>query len=243
MSDITLSLIIPAFNEASRVGQTLAVCFEYFAAQSYKYEVIVVDDGSTDGTSDVVREQFPTVKLIRYSENRGKGYAVKAGMAEAEGDYRLFYDADGSTPITEMSKVWPMIEEGADIVIGSRALPGSEVAVRQPWYRQNMGRVYNVLLRILRLTRFPDTQCGFKVMSRASAASIMPLITRDGFGMDCELLAIAQLQGYRIEQVPVRWLNSEDSRVRIVRDSLDMIREVLIVRWNLIAGKYRTPSS
>lgn len=240
MSEITLSLIIPAYNEASRIRHTLDVCSRYLDHQPYASEIIVVDDGSRDRTAEVVQESHPAVSVIRYDENRGKGHAVKVGMTSAAGAYRLFYDADGSTPISELEKAWPLLENGTDIVIGSRALPESDIAVRQPWYRQSMGRMYNRLLRMLRLTRFPDTQCGFKVMNAASAESVMPLITRDGFGMDCEMLAIAAQQGYRIDQIPVRWLNSEDSRVRVIRDSLDMIREVLIVRWNLNTGKYKT---
>lgn len=239
MSNTTLSLVIPALNEADRIGQTLTDCAAYFANQPYSAEIVVIDDGSTDETAAVVRDQFPSVRLFRYPDNRGKGHAVTLGMLKATGDYRLFYDADGSTPISELQKVWPLLENGADIVIGSRALPDSDIAVRQPWYRQNMGRIYNLLLRMLRLTQFRDTQCGFKIMNAASAEALFPLITRDGFGMDCELLAIAERNGYRVEQIPVRWINSAKSRVRVIRDSLGMIREVLVVRWNLWTGKYR----
>lgn len=240
MSNKTFSLIIPAYNEASRISETLTACSEYLAGQPFDSEIIVVDDGSTDDTSEIVRRGFPNVKVIRYPDNRGKGHAVKVGISAATGEFRLFYDADGSTPISELEKVWPLVENGVDIVIGSRALLDSDIAVKQPWYRQNMGRIYNLLLRMLGLTRFPDTQCGFKMMNADSATSVMPLITRDGFGMDCEMLAIAERQGYRIEQLPVRWLNSEDSRVRVLRDSLNMVREVLVVRWNLLTGKYQS---
>lgn len=239
VSGARLSLIIPAYNEERRIADTLDVCLRYFAQQPYSAEIIVVDDGSLDRTAEIVRMGYPGVALLSYPDNRGKGFAVKTGVLAASGEFRLFYDADGSTPISELEKVWPIMEQGADIVIGSRALPDSEIAVKQPWYRQNMGRIYNVLLRVLMLTQFPDTQCGFKVMNAASAKSVMPLLTRNGFGMDCEALAIAARQGFRVEQIPVRWLNSKDSRVRIVRDSFDMIREVLIVRRNLLTGRYR----
>ena len=238
VSDLTLSLIIPAYNEASRICGTLDACNQYFNAEGLTAEIIVVDDGSVDGTAEIVAREHPEARVIWYAQNRGKGHAVKAGMAEARGAYRLIYDADGSTPIGELAKVWPLTDAGADIVIGSRALPESDIAIRQPWYRQNMGRIYNLLLKGLRLTRFPDTQCGFKVVNAASAEAIMPLITRDGFGMDCEMLAIAERKGFRVAQVPVRWLNSKDSRVRVIRDSLEMIREVVVVRWNLTTGKY-----
>lgn len=241
MSDIYLSLVIPAYNEELRIGATLTDSLAYFDAQPYDAEIIVVDDGSSDRTVEVVREGFPTVKLVSYPDNRGKGYAVKEGMLSAVGRYRLFYDADSSTPISELEKVWPLVEKGADIVIGSRAMPESDLAIRQPWYRQNMGRSYNLLLRLLGLTTFSDTQCGFKVMNAASTEAVIPLITRDGYGMDCEMLCIAKHFGYTIGQVPVRWLNSEDSRVHPIFDSLDMIREVLIVRWRLLRGRYTKP--
>ncbi|HUW59461.1 MAG TPA: glycosyltransferase, partial [Candidatus Bathyarchaeia archaeon] len=124
---VRLSLIIPAYNEASRIGNTLRDCLDYFARQDYDFEIIVVDDGSHDGTSELVRREFPNVRLISYAPNRGKGYAVKQGMLEAQGQYRLFYDADGSTPISEVDKLWVPLSAGADVVIGSRSSPGSQV--------------------------------------------------------------------------------------------------------------------
>lgn len=237
-SSVEISLVIPCYNEERRIGDTLNDCLEYFEREVLAAEIIVVDDGSEDATAATIRDGFPNVRLVTCPENRGKGHAVKIGMLEARGQHRLFYDADGSTPISELEKVWPLFEDGADIVIGSRALAASDIAVRQPWYRQNMGRTYNLLLRMLRLTTFPDTQCGFKVMTAESAEALFPMITRDGYGMDCELLNLALRSGFRVEQVPVRWLNSLDSRVRIIRDSLDMVREVLLIRWALTTGQY-----
>ncbi len=238
-SDIPrLSVIIPAYNESGRVGATIERIQDYFAQQEYGGEIVVVDDGSTDGTADYVRQQFPGVTVVAYAPNRGKGFAVKRGVEVATGAYRLCYDADGSTPIEEIEKVWPKTDAGAEVVIGSRALPDSDVAVHQPWYRENMGRIYNLILRILRLTEFPDTQCGFKVFSARAAQSMFPLQTMDGYGADCELLVIAKLHGLNVDQVPVRWLNSPDTRVHPIIDSLKMLREAMGVKWNALRGKY-----
>lgn len=234
-----LSVVIPAYNEERRIGPTLDAMKAYLDARDYAYEIIVVDDGSGDATSAIVREQYPGVRLITCPGNKGKGYAVKQGMLAADGAYRLFYDADSSTPIEELEKVWPLMEAGAAIVIGSRALPDSNVEVRQPWYRQNMGRIYNLLLRSLFLTEYPDTQCGFKVLTAGATETVFPRETMNGYGSDCEVLCIARVHGLPVAQIPVRWLNSPDTRVHAFFDSLDMIREVLIIRWNLFRGRYR----
>ena len=233
-----VTVVIPCFNEARRIGGTLNNLGEYFAVQDYDAEFIIVDDGSGDETAEVATAACPEVEVISYASNRGKGYAVKRGMLAARGAYRICYDADSSTPIEELEKVWPKFEAGADVVIGSRALPESDIQVRQPWYRENMGRTYNLLLRALRLTRFPDTQCGFKVFSKRCADAIFPQLTRDGFGSDCELLYIAEKQGFLVEQVPVRWIDSPDTRVHALWDSLDMFREVVAIRLKALLGHY-----
>lgn len=235
---VHLSVIIPAYNESTRIGATLDRFRAYLSSRPYTSEIVVVDDGSEDETARVVREGYPEVRLISYARNRGKGHALRQGLAEARGDYRLVYDADGSTPVEHVEKLWPLFEAGADVVIGSRALPESEVRVRQPLYRQKMGRIYNTLLRCLFLTRFRDTQCGFKALTRSASEAIVPRLTRDGYGLDCELLYVAEKQGLRVHEVPVIWTNSLDSRVKPFIDSLDMTREVLIVRWNAWLGRY-----
>lgn len=237
-SEIRLSVILPCYNESRRIGKTIESFEQYLNDQDYTYELIVVDDGSTDDTAEHVRDTYPEVRVIRYEQNRGKGYATKAGMLEAAGEYRLVSDADGSTPISELEKVWPEFENGAQVVIGSRALPGSDIAVRQPWYRQNMGRVYNLMLRMLGLTRFPDTQCGFKAFTAHACDVIFPRQRIDGFGADCECLYIAKRHNLAVAQVPVRWLNSPDSRVHALYDSLRMIREALTIRLNTFRGVY-----
>lgn len=234
-----LSVVLPCFNEEKRVGHTIDSFRAYLGKQDYTSELIVVDDASTDATAQLVCDQFPDVMVLAHYPNRGKGYSAREGYTASRGDYILFSDADGSTPIDELEKFWPKIEQGADVVIGSRALPGARIDVRQPWYRENMGRSYNLLLRLLRLTRFPDTQCGFKLLSRRACETIMPRQTRDGFGADIEWLCIARIHDLRIEQVAVRWINSPDSRVHALFDSAEMIREALNVRWNCSADRYK----
>ena len=234
-----LSVVIPCYNERGRIGETLEQFRAYLAAQEYASEIVVVDDGSTDGTAGYVREHFPGVRVIDYRPNRGKGHAAKVGLEEGKGQYRLVSDADASTPISELEKFWPEVDGGADIVIGSRALPASQIEVRQPWYRQNMGRTYNLVLRSLGLTAFPDTQCGFKLFTAKACEVVLPRQTADGFGADAEWLYIARKHGLKIAQVPVRWINSPDSRVHALFDSLDMLGEVAKIRWNALRGRYR----
>jgi len=240
LKSIELSVLIPAYNEEFRVCDTIDLLKTYFAKQVYEAEIVVVDDGSTDNTVAVVNERHPEVQVVSYQENRGKGYASRIGAEACAGEVVLIYDADGSTPIEEVEKMWPLFQdEDADIVIGSRAMAESDVAVRQPLYRQSMGRIYNMLLRVLMLTRFRDTQCGFKGIKASCIEKVFPLMRSDGFGADCEMLFIAAKHGYRIDEVPVRWLNSLDTRVHAIWDSLDMFREVLIIRFNSLTGKYR----
>lgn len=234
-----VSLVIPAYNEACRIIATLDRAAAYFSEQGYPYEIIVVDDGSADDTSAVVSASAPDVRLITYSENRGKGYAMRRGLEEAQGAYRIVYDADASTPIEEVGKLWPEFENGAAVILGSRALPGSDVQIRQPKYRRMMGRMYNLLLRGLRLTTFRDTQCGFKAFTEESCAIVVPRLTVNGFGADCEMLFIAQLHGLSVVEVPIRWINSLDSRVNPMLDSLVMFREVLGIRMKAFSGRYR----
>jgi dolichyl-phosphate beta-glucosyltransferase len=233
-----LSIIVPACNESTRIGGTLDAMRAYLDDQAYTAGVVVVDDGSTDGTADLVRRAHPWAEVISYAPNRGKGHAVREGMMAAHGRYRLFYDADGSTPIAEVEKLWPRFEAGADIVIGSRSVPDSEVVVHQAAYREKMGRLFNAALRLLGLTRFPDTQCGFKAFTAEACERVFARQTVEGFAFDAELLAIAQCQGLRIEQVGVRWVNAPRSSVNPVTDAARMLAEAWRIRANLRAGRY-----
>lgn len=237
------SLIIPAYNEESRIATTLLAVLSYFAEQQYDAEVIVVDDGSEDRTREVVGETArpgrTPVRCLALGQNRGKGAAVNAGMQAARGAYRIFYDADGSTPIAELEKLWPAFAAGAAVVIGSRSLPGSDVAVRQKWYRECMGKTFNALLRLMSLTRFPDTQCGFKGFTAEACARIFPRQTVWRFSFDVELLVIARRQGLTVAQVPVRWVNEPKSRVDPLRDSTRMFLDMLVIRFRSWTGRYR----
>lgn len=238
-----LSLVIPAYNEEKRIGETLRRTLAYLDAQPYDAEVIVVDDGSTDHTGDVVK-QMPshrtTLTCVRHLQNQGKGHAVREGIiTHATGDYRVFSDADGSTPIEELEKLWPRFENGAEVVIGSRALPESEILIRQAWYRESMGRAFNVLLRMLGLTQFKDTQCGFKGFTRKACELVFPRQTVHRFSFDAEVLYIARRFGLRIDEVPVRWLNSPESRVHPISDSARMAFDLATIRLKDLAGVYR----
>lgn len=233
-----LSLVIPAYNEATRIAQTLHAVRGYLERQRYQWEVLIIDDGSTDGTAEAAEAAWDAVRIHRHRPNRGKGYAVRSGMALAQGAYRVFYDADGSTPIDELEKLWPRFEDGADIVIGSRSLRESEVRIRQAHLRESMGRTFNRGLRLLGLTRFIDTQCGFKGFTAQAAEKVFPKLTVDGFAFDVEVLVMAGELGLRVEEVPVRWANVRESQVAIARDSARMFRDALRIWMNKRAGRY-----
>ncbi len=238
-----LSLIIPAYNEERRLGETLDQALAYLDAQPYASEVLVVDDGSLDHTRDIAAQfgqesRRTPVKCHSYTPNRGKGYAVRTGMTASTGDYRVYYDADAATPIEELEKLWPRFDDGAEIVIGSRALPDSDIVVHQAWYRESMGRTFNLLLRLLGLTQFRDTQCGFKGFTRRASEIVFPRQHVFRFSFDAELLYIAKKQGLRIDEVPVRWRNNPESRVHPVTDSLRMAFDLLTIRLRNLMKKY-----
>lgn len=233
-----LSLVIPAYNEAARIGATLLDVHAYLVKQPYSAEVIVVDDGSGDGTADVVRAEYPAVEVISYPNNRGKGYAVRKGMLAAGGEIRVFFDADESTPVGELEKLLLEIDRGADVAIGSRMARGANVVVHQRWLRERMGRLFNLVLHGLGLTPFADTQCGFKAFSARAAEICFKRQTLDRFTFDVEVLCIAQRHGLRIAEVPVKWINNPDSRVHVVRDAIPTMRDILSIRRNLRAGVY-----
>ena len=236
-----LSVVIPAYNEQDRLVNTLEKISAYLALQDYSSQVIVVSDGSTDRTAAVARGWRPAgfpLEVIDRKENRGKGYSVREGAARAGGDYVLFSDADLSTPIEDVAKLLPYLQQGFGLVIGSRNMEESELIVRQPFYRRLMGRVFNLLVRALAVPGIIDSQCGFKLFTSPALAAISPLCRIDGFSFDVEMLFIARRLGLKIKEVPVRWLNAAGSSVSPVRDSLRMFRDVCRISLNGRLGKY-----
>ncbi|NIP38253.1 MAG: glycosyltransferase family 2 protein [Candidatus Dadabacteria bacterium] len=212
-----LSVVIPAYNEQEVIGSTLENVLEYLEGQSFGYEVVVVNDGSTDGTADIVSEFIPAnsrIKLLNTEKNSGKGWTVKMGMLEAAGRYRLFMDADNSTSIDHFELMKPILQSGAGIIIGSRRVKGGKIAVHQHWIRENLGRVFNLAVRIINGLPYSDTQAGFKLFSGNAADKIFDLQTLPGWAFDIEILLIARALGYEVRQIPITWKNHSDSRVR-----------------------------
>lgn len=227
-----LSIVIPAYNEAHRLPATLKRIEAYLRSRPLDAEVIVVDDGSQDGTANAVRAHaahWSALKLISAGRNAGKGRAVQLGMAAAAGRWRVFTDADLSVPIEDLDKLLSPLRNGGAVAIASRALTASEVQVHQPWYRETMGKAFNRLVRLFIMRGIRDTQCGFKAFSAEAAARVFPPLQTRGFGFDVEVLYRARLAGFKIAEVPTRWINSPQSRVHPVRHSLAMFLELLAI--------------
>jgi dolichyl-phosphate beta-glucosyltransferase len=236
------SIIIPAFNESERISTTLERVLSYAAERRWNAELIVVDDGSRDTTTDIVRESMqknPAVRLLQNPGNRGKGYSVRNGMLNAKGDVLLFSDADLSSPIEEAHKLFTAIANGADVAIGSRWLQTELQTRRQPIYRQFFGRIFNLTLRLVLGLDFKDTQCGFKAFSRRSAQAIFPLQRIERWGFDPEILFLARRFAFKTVEVPVSWAHREGTRLSPFRDGIGMFGELLRIRWNALAGKYK----
>ena len=237
-----ISMIVPAYNEGGRIIPTLRAFVSFLGDNRYNYELIVVDDGSTDGTYDVVRDiskEVPQLSIIRHPRNLGKGMAVKSGFLAASGAIVFFSDADHSTPIEELPKLIARIHEGYEIVIASRALPDSIIEKHQKWHRERMGKIFNWIVRIITVRGIHDTQCGFKSFQREKCAPVFARQRIGGFCFDVELLFIAKLRNLHIAEVPVLWRNSADTRVSTLKDSLRMFRDLLMIRYNQILGRYR----
>ncbi len=242
-SNTHLSVVIPAYNEELRLPETLRQVVSYLIAQSYQAEILVVDDGSIDGTEQVARSWYDgpvSLRVIGYSDraNRGKGAAIKLGMMEAQGAYRLFMDADNSTTLDQVAGFWPYFEEGYDVVIGSRAVEGSIIGLPQAKYKEIAGRLGNWIVRFLVVPQIFDTQAGFKMLTQRSAEDIIPRLTIEGWGYDVELLAIAMCRGYRVREVPITWINSSGSKVTM-KSYFQVLSEVWRIRRNLKAGLYK----
>lgn len=243
-----LSIVIPAFNEEKRLPATLLRIDEYLATRDFSYEVLVVDDGSRDATRQVVREfaaARPWMRLVQYDDdknhpvNRGKGYAVRQGVMASQGRDVLFSDADLSTPIEEIEKLLPPIARGeCDIAIASRALPESDLAVHQPWYREWMGRTFNKFVQAMIGTTISDTQCGFKAFRGEVARRLFGLAQIDGFGFDTEIIYLANKFEYRVQEIGVVWRHRDESRVNPLLAPLAMMSELAQVRLNDMRGTY-----
>jgi glycosyltransferase involved in cell wall biosynthesis len=234
-----LSLIIPAYNEGERLPKTLPPVFDFLEAQPYPFEIIIVNNNSGDNTREIALEfaaAHPYLKVID-EMTQGKGAAVRTGMLAATGEYLFMADADFSMPVEEIAKFLPPELGRYDVAIGSREAPGA-VRYNEPEYRHLMGRVFNFYVKILAIPGFEDTQCGFKCFRREVAWDILPNQTINGWAFDVELLFIALRRGYQIVEIPIEWYYGENSRVSPVRDTINMIREVLRIRYNGLIGRY-----
>ena len=234
-----LSVVIPAYNEERRIGASLREVLAYLERQAYRSEVIVVDDGSTDGTAGVVEafaRDHPQARVLR-APHRGKGHAVKTGMLAARGEYRFLCDADLSMPVAEIGKFLPPALAGYNIAIGSREGAGAR-RIGEPVARHLVGRAFNGFVRALAVPGIRDTQCGFKCFRAEAAQALFPLQRLDGFAFDVELLFLARRRGMRVVEVPIEWRYQAESKVAPLRHALGMARDVLRVRWSAWRGLY-----
>ena len=239
-----ISIVIPAYNESERLEAPLRTLIEYVKNSDIAIEIIVVDDGSSDNTAEVAEQAFaasPDVSsnVIRYEENRGKGFAIKTGLLATSADIALFTDADLSTPIDEMPKLTDPIKKGDfDLTFGSRALDRSLIGTHQPWTREQGGRVVNLMIRTMSGLQFADTQCGFKAFNMVRFRPLLDLVKIDRFGFDIEFLFVADHNGLRLAEIPVRWNDVAGSKVSPVRDTWRMVRELMQIRRNAKNGVY-----
>ncbi len=228
-----ISFILPLYNEKTRIVKTIREISNFRSSFPHQSEWIFVDDGSTDGTEALARGELGSLthRWIRLESNQGKGRAVQKGMLEATGDFIFFTDADLSTPLAESEKLLEGLKDGYDIAIGSRGLEGSKVLVHQNWLRETMGKVFNRFARLFAFKNIRDSQCGFKAFKKGAAKKLFGLQKISGFSFDAEILYLGQAFQMRIVEVPVTWVNSKDSKVNIVRDSIKMLLDLMRIRW------------
>jgi len=224
------SIIIPAYNEEDRIGESLSKIIDYTNSENIEVEIIVVDDGSKDKTVDIANSFGGNVRVIKQEKNQGKGAAVRRGMLEAKGDFRVFSDADLSTPIYEIKKLIEHNKKGFDVCIGSRAVDSSMIKEHQPWYREMMGKTFNHIVQLLVVKGIKDTQCGFKGFSKLAAEKIFSVAKIDGFAFDVEVVFLAGKFNFKIAEIPVEWYNDERSKVNPITDSTKMFYEILKIR-------------
>ena len=233
-----ISVVIPAFNEASNIRNTINKVRSYLVNKGLTYEIIVVDDGSRDNTINILESlDYPELKILGNGRNYGKGYSVKHGMLNANGDAVLFTDADLSTPIEEIDKFLPGLSS-YDVVVGSRRMQDSDIRIKQPFYRIFLGRTFSLLVSKISKSKIKDTQCGFKIFRNPVAKEIFKRQKLNGFAFDVEILFIASLLNYKVKELPVKWFNNKKSKVNPIIDPLKMLKDILKVRWNYIKGKY-----
>ena len=237
-----LSVVIPAYNEEKRLSRTLSEIDKYLKNQPYDYEILVVNDGSKDGTVDTANNLASRIKNLRvtgYNRNQGKGFAVRFGMMEARGDFRLFTDADNSTSINQVEKMWPEFKKGADIVIGSRDIKGAVLDPPQPWLRHILlGEGFKLFRKlVVDLWETEDTQCGFKCFTKEAAENIFPKCRISRFAFDPEILIVGKLMGYKIKEIPVYWKNDLESKVKF-KSIIKMALDLFLIRICSIRGVY-----
>lgn len=239
-----LSVIVPAYNEAERIPLTLLDMDKHLSEADFSYEIIVVNDGSKDKTAEIVEKMaqtIPHLTLINNEKNQGKGGVVRDGMLAAKGQYRIFTDADNSTSIDQFEHMLPFLKEGYEVVIGSRAVKGAKLEPPQPLYKQLLGRMSNLVIQAMNLPGIWDSQCGFKAFDAEAAERIFPLTKVNGWGFDIEVLALARSLGYRVKEIPVRWVNDTASHVRLSAYLKVFVENVKIRLW-LIIGAYKVES-
>jgi glycosyltransferase involved in cell wall biosynthesis len=239
MPEPFLSIVVPAYNEARRLRDTLERLCQFKELRPYSIELMVVDDGSTDQTVAII-SQFQGIRLVRNDRNHGKGFTVRHGVLEARGEFVLFTDADLSTPIEEVDKLLSALQSsGADAAVGSRALKRELIGIHQPLFRDMAGRFFNLLVRAFTGLRLHDTQCGFKLFKRRSTRRAFERMRVEGFGFDPELLFLIERGGGRVVEVPVRWNDNPATKVRFLRDSTRMFLDLIAIHWRSLMGKYQ----
>ena len=241
---LDLSVVIPAYNEELRLPSTVEAMQKYLSESGLNFEVIVVNDGSSDGTVAVVQDlarHNEDIRLLSYEINKGKGYAVKTGVLSAKGNLILVDDADGSSPIEEFLRLKKAIDDGADIAIGSRAKANPERKVRALVYRKYIGNIFNKIVQSLLLPGIEDTQCGLKLFKQDVAKDLFSCSLIEGYAFDVEILYLAKLRGYVVEEVAINWTNVAGSKVNVVRDSIFMLIETLKIAMNGFLGRYKLP--